>query len=120
MAALPKKKISRVRGKTRRGHYKATLGSLVKSTKFPGLAVPHRFRKYFDSLEATDKAVVRASGAGRKSLVSQTVKPKLKKVVAKPKTAPKAKAAAEQKTVKTAKPESSAKRTPATKQKPKV
>src|SRR5688572_5767072 len=76
MAALPKKKISRTRGRTRRAHNGATLTSLVKSTKFPGIAVPHRFRKYFDSLNATDKAVVRAGGASRKSLVSQTVKPK--------------------------------------------
>lgn len=88
MAALPKKKISRVRGKTRRNHYKATLGSLVKSTKFPGLSVPHRFRKYFDSLDATDKDLVRATGAARKSLVSQTVKPKAK-AVAKAKATPK-------------------------------
>lgn len=84
MAALPKKKISRVRGKTRRAHNRASLTSLVKSTKFPGLAVPPRFRKYFDSLTATDKDLVRATGASRKSLVSQTVKPKTAK-----KTAPK-------------------------------
>lgn len=88
MAALPKKKISRTRGRTRRAHNGATLTSLVKSTKFPGLSVPHRFRKYFDSLTATDKAVVRASGAGRKSLVSQTVKPKATTKVV-PKSAPK-------------------------------
>jgi ribosomal protein L32 len=83
MAALPKKKISKVRGKTRRGQIKASLTSLVKSKKFPGLSVPHRFRKYFDSLTATDKDVVRAGGAGRKSLVSQTVK-RIKPMAKKP------------------------------------
>lgn len=39
MAALPKKKISKVRGKTRRGHIKVTLASI---TKCPNCGAPKR------------------------------------------------------------------------------
>lgn len=87
MAAEPKKKISKVRGRTRRAHNRAELKDLVKSAKYPGLSVPHRFRKYFDSLASDDKELVRATGADRKTLVSQTTKPK---ATAKPKTTKKA------------------------------
>ncbi|MEZ4210567.1 MAG: 50S ribosomal protein L32 [Patescibacteria group bacterium] len=76
MAAEPKKKISKVKGRTRRAHNRAEFTDLVQSKKFPGLSLPHRFRKYFDSLSATDKDLVRATGVDRKSLVSQTTKPK--------------------------------------------
>jgi len=40
MAALPKKKISKVRGKTRRGHYKVTLTAVTidKATGTPRLS----------------------------------------------------------------------------------
>ncbi len=62
MAALPKKKISRTRGKTRRAHNRASLTDLVKSTKFPGLQVPGRLHKYYESLDADDKAVKKAMG----------------------------------------------------------
>lgn len=105
MAALPKKKISKVRGKTRRAHNRATLTDLVSSTKFPGLSLPHRFRRFFDSLEATDKSIVRVAGGSRRSQVSQTVKKSAKPAakVIKPKAdGTTAEKAAEKKSRKTA------------------
>ncbi len=73
MAAQPKKKISKVRSKTRRGgNTSASLPNLVKSTKFPGLMVPHRFRRFFDSLSETDRRLGRAQGITIKNTGKKT------------------------------------------------
>ncbi|AKM84658.1 TPA: 50S ribosomal protein L32 [Patescibacteria group bacterium] len=42
MSAQPKKKISKVRGKTRRAHWRATLPRLVLCAKCKVLKLPHR------------------------------------------------------------------------------
>ena len=89
MAALPKKKISRTRGKTRRAHNRATLGELVTSTKFAGLKVPGRFQKYYNSLEADSREVQRAMGLKSDKKARPSRRPKAA-LAAKPKATDKA------------------------------